>query len=175
MTKLHAQGLSSDVHRRVSVKKRGFTLIELMIVIAIIAIFAAMTYPRYGDYIRKSRRTAATTALVQAQTELEKLYGQQGSYRNAICSDQSGGDVPTGKRKVCALTTPDGGDYTLALTVAPNNQRYSITATAPENTRQQKDKRCGSFTITQADTGRGSALSLVAGGETATNTTQECW
>ncbi|AHE97288.1 pilus assembly protein [Thioalkalivibrio paradoxus ARh 1] len=52
---------------------RGFTLIELMIVVVVVAILAAIAYPSYLDYIRKSKRADAHTALLRVQLEQEKF------------------------------------------------------------------------------------------------------
>ena len=53
-------------------KVEGFTLIELMIVVTIIGILAAITYPSYQNYVRKAKRVEAQTALTELVTKLQK-------------------------------------------------------------------------------------------------------
>ena len=67
-------------------RQRGFTLIELMITVAVIAILAAIAYPSYQDSIRKSRRTDAKNALTQAMANMERYYTENNTYATAaIC------------------------------------------------------------------------------------------
>ncbi len=58
----------------------GFTLIELMIVVAIIAILAAIAYPSFLDSVRKGRRADAETGLMQAAHKLENFYARNATY-----------------------------------------------------------------------------------------------
>ncbi|WP_305000411.1 type IV pilin protein [Thiohalobacter thiocyanaticus] len=80
----------------------GFTLIELMIVVAIIGILAAIAYPAYQDQMRKARRSDAHAALTQAAALQERIYMDTNSYSNDI--DDIGGN-----------TSPEGY-YTIAVT-----------------------------------------------------------
>ncbi|WP_172649511.1 type IV pilin protein [Thiolapillus brandeum] len=61
-------------------KTLGFTLIELMIVVAVIGILAAIAYPGYVDHVRKARRADAKSALTEAAQKLETLYARNASY-----------------------------------------------------------------------------------------------
>ncbi len=60
---------------------RGFTLIEVMIVLAIVAILAAISYPSYMDFVRKSWRSEARSALMQQMQQQERHFTQVGRYR----------------------------------------------------------------------------------------------
>lgn len=59
---------------------RGFSLIELMIVVAVVGILAAIAYPNYQDYLAKSRRAEARTALLQLSQFMERYYTNNGRY-----------------------------------------------------------------------------------------------
>jgi len=81
-------------------KARGFTLIELMIVVAVVAIIAAIAFPSYQNQVQKTRRADAHTALLGAAQTLERCFTRNNSYLNC--------DVPN--------TSPDGF-YTITVQV----------------------------------------------------------
>lgn len=103
-------------------KPRGFTLIELMIVVAIVAILALIAYPAYTAYVERARRADAQTALMQFSAAMERHYSENLSYAGA--ADASG--VPT----IFATQAPlDGGSkyYNLRVTAA-DATGYTLTA-----------------------------------------------
>lgn len=61
-------------------KTKGFTLIELMIVVAIIGILAAIAYPSYTEYVKKTRRAEAAAVLMDMAQIAERAFSQTGSY-----------------------------------------------------------------------------------------------
>ena len=109
---------------------RGFTLIELMIVVAIVGVLAAVAYPSYQDSVRKSRRADGKTALLQAVQVTERWFTQNNTYVGAPVAAAS-----------------DEGHYTLAVTVATAT---AFTITATPGGAQASDP-CGALTINQAN------------------------
>lgn len=107
----------------------GFTLLELMIVVVIIGILAAIAYPSYMNYIRKGRRQDAITTLLRIQMAQEKWRANNSAYASLA---QLG--MPS--------TSPQGY-YTVAVSLPPSPQdqvQYTVTATAKPGSSQAKDE-----------------------------------
>ena len=64
-------------------KKQGFTLIELMIVVAVIGILAAIAYPSYREQVNQTRRAEVTTVLLENAQLLERHFTRTGAYNAA--------------------------------------------------------------------------------------------
>lgn len=133
-------------------RSRGFSLIELMVVVAIIAIIAAIAYPSYERSVLKSHRSDAENLLTQDAQILERCYTQYFAYNSASCTPP--------------LATDTQYHYYAATTTALAASTYVLTATAVGN--QTKDTQCASFSID--NTGKKTALTSAA----ATNSTA-CW
>lgn len=131
----------------------GFTLIELMITVAIIAIIAAIAYPSYQDQIRKSHRAEAKSALMQVSQNLERCYTANNSYIS--CDAAPGG--------VTFPMTTQNGRYVISINNPRAANTYTLTAT-PQGA-QAEDTACGNFTL--KETGEK--------GITGTGTKQSCW
>ena len=130
---------------------RGFTLIELMIVVAIVAIIAAVGYPSYISHITKTKRVAAEACLSEYANYMERYYTQNLSY----LKDTAGGDNPAiGDPSPvtidCAGPQNSGADYVFSV-AAPTASTYSVTAT-PQGAQLSRDTACGALSIDQAGT-----------------------
>ena len=64
------------------IRSRGFTLIELMITVAVIALLAAIALPSYGEYVRRSQRAEARVEILRAEGWLERFYTENNRYAN---------------------------------------------------------------------------------------------
>lgn len=72
--------------------QRGFTLIEMMIVVAVVGLLATIAYPSYQDYVLKGRRAEARTALLELMQQQERYMTQRGTY--LVFSNTNGVTVP---------------------------------------------------------------------------------
>lgn len=150
---------------------RGFTLIELMIAIAVLGILAAVAFPSYMDSVRKSRRSEAMTALAQAQQAQEMWRGNNSAYTTALSDLGVNATTPTGY-------------YTISLSAAPGNPDPAPLATAyvamaygVAGKSQEKDTQCRRLAVRLLGgnltyAGCGACASFGAGDFTATHA---CW
>ncbi len=119
-------------------KHRGFTLIELMMVIAIIAILAAIAYPSYQDSVRKTRRGQAKANLVEIADRMEKCHTVNNSYNNCFGGTNT---LPSPLNR--SPQTGSGIFYDVSLgTVAQNT--FTLTATPRDD---QATDVCGNLTL----------------------------
>lgn len=102
---------------QVNKTQRGFTLIEMMIVVAIIGILAAISYPSYQRYVIKSKRTDMMSEMHNIASQIESRKLAQGSYSNALVTGLNG-DYPK----------QGPGLYTVAVTPNPLTSEWTITA-----------------------------------------------
>jgi type IV pilus assembly protein PilE len=140
----------------------GFTLVELMIAVACVAILAVIAYPSYQDTVRKSRRADAIAGLNQLQLLQERVRGQQPSYADTIASMPG---PPSG-------TSPER-HYQLAVDAA-GPVGYRMTATASTTSPQYGDSKCRGLRVEMA-AGTITYSSLNAAGDLDTTNANRCW
>jgi len=128
---------------------RGFTLIELMVVVAIVGILAAIAYPSYANYVRKTHRAEITELMSESAQNLERWYSKYGTYQDGTAT----------------FTQPSSNAwYTVKLTRSSDGTTYSLSAVPIAGTMMATDT-CGTFTLD--NTG-----ARTSSGTTATAT---CW
>ena len=113
-------------------KSRGFTLVELMITVAIIGILAMIAVPQYSDYLSKSRRSDGMTALLNMAALQERFYVQNNTYAGDGNISQVGG------------STTSEGFYTIKISSA-STTAFLLTATAISE--QVGDTDCATMTL----------------------------
>ncbi len=139
----------------------GFTLMELMIAVAVVGILAAIAYPSYTDSIRRARRSDARSALLDLAARQERFYNQYNTYASSVTGSGS-----TGLGYSSAdITVSNKTWYTVTLTATSTT--FTLKATPKSGTDQVKDS-CYAFAIdhlgqtTNADS-NGGTLSASSG------------
>lgn len=131
-----------------TMKIRGFTLIELMITVAVLAIIMAIAVPAYQNQVEKTRRADAIAGLMSASQAFERCFTRENSYETCTLPTYNGTD-----------TSPDGF---YDITVSSSATGYTLTATA-DTAGPQKNDDCSPFTLDHL------------GNQTADSTTARCW
>jgi len=117
---------------------KGFTLVELMIVLVIVGILSAVGFGFYGDNVRASNRTEGRSALAQSAASLEKCKSLYGAYNiNANCAEGTA---------LAATYTTDTDLYTISAALAATT--FTLTATPVDPGPQASDADCTTMTLT---------------------------
>lgn len=144
-------------------RSQGFTLIELMIVVVIVAILASIALPAYNEQLRKGRRADGMSALLQVAQMQERFYTRNFSYSNDIDTELGFGADPY---------VSEEGYYNLTINIPAGcvsgsvNSCYTVTATGIG--AQASDSKCA--TMTMDDRGAKSSANSSSG-----DTTGQCW
>ena len=130
--------MSAPLYPRLKRAASGFTLIEVMIVVAVIAILAAIALPSYQEYIRRGNRAEARAALLQAAQWLERVATSTGTY---LATDNVA-NFPA------ELKVVPSKSYVISLG-GTNDAGSAFTLSATPQGGQAADK-CGTLTLNQA-------------------------
>lgn len=134
------------MHARFSAQ-RGFTLIELMIVVVVIGVLASIGYPSYAEYVAKSRRAAMASSLLQGQQWMERFYTENFSYHQVRGSEATSSDLFPAALKQSPAPGEGGAQYSIAITVdAKNPEIFELRASRTGN---MANDRCGDYSVDQ--------------------------
>jgi type IV pilus assembly protein PilE len=141
--------------------RRGFTLVEMMIVVLVLAIIASIAVPSYRSYVVRAQRSDATATLLKIRTAEEKFFLQNTTYTTEF--------GPAGLRMMPGATTTlttENGYYTVQVAIpdptpGATPQSFLVTATPVAGGPQASDAKCTSFSL-NSDGLRNSSPSPIA-------------
>ena len=154
---MHKSMISKSLRLARSV--RGMTLIELMIVLVIVGILAAVGYPAYVDYSKRARRSDGKALLLDAAARQERFYFDNNAYTTTL--------TPAGLGYGSTTVTSPEQNYTLAAAAGPTgsiNTSFTLTAT-PNSALPFVDPDCGNLLLDSSGTQTNSGTDSVA----------DCW
>lgn len=136
-------------------KERGFTLMELMIAVAIVGILAAIAYPSYMQYLVRSNRSVAKADLMELQQWMERNY----SLTNRYDRDPNGAPIVL-PFSISPRYQASNPQYQIGFSLGPTATAYTLQSVPQSN---QNDIDCGTLTLSSS------------GVRGATGTSATCW
>lgn len=123
----------------------GFTLIEVMIVVAIVGILTAIAYPSYQEYVRKSKRADARTQLLEAAQYMQRFYSQNDRFDLVNDGGSTAVDLPAPLKTVPRGSAAGEQDYNISLK-SVDSRTFTLQAVPAAGSMMASDK-CGTFQI----------------------------
>jgi type IV pilus assembly protein PilE len=158
-------------------RERGFTLVELMAVVVVLAILSAIAIPNYSAYVLRGKRAAAKAVLVDTASRLERQYTTNGCYDRSSVSNCAGA---TGTVTSVDVAAPPEGRASYRITLLNvASQSFTLMATpcgvtgagcASGSDASFTDTECGALTLTSTG-----ARGIGGNSTTATGTVATCW
>ena len=161
---MHLVRNSSHHSNRPLKDSRGFTLVELMIVVAIVGVLAAIAYPSYSQYILKSHRTDARNAVLDLASRQERFFSINNAYSTSPAALGYGATASTFP---VSVSVSGQSYYTLTATIS--SAPSGFVAIAIPVSPQTADTKCYSFQVDQS----GAQSNLDSGGSALSTT--GCW
>ncbi|PIA71868.1 type IV pilin protein [Pseudomonas sediminis] len=115
-------------------RQQGFTLIEVMIVVLVIGILAAIAYPNYSEYVKRGNRSEGQAFLNDVSARQERYFSQNNAYIT--------NDADVAKLALKNGNKSETSKYELALSKVDNDGGYTLTAN-----QQFNDTKCGNLTL----------------------------
>ncbi|HSA91020.1 MAG TPA: type IV pilin protein [Burkholderiales bacterium] len=143
-------------------KQRGFTLIELMVVLVILTVIAAIGYPSYTEYVNRGKRAEGKSALMRAAQQMERFYSLNNCYpsNTANCGSAGGSAAALTAVNMKSYSGESAASSAYNLSVTTNAQDFTLTATPTFS-----DAKCGNLTL----------MHTGAKNKTGTDSVQNCW
>lgn len=152
-------------------KNHGFTLIELMITVAIIGILASIAYPSYARYIQRAQRAEARNALNSISQRMEQNYNLSGAYDLT----SSGAAIDNASISSWGFSqSPSNGTarYNLAFSAGPTTTTFTVSATP---TGPQTSDSCGVLSLNERGLKAANGENPNTAGISRSQTTANCW
>lgn len=149
-------------------KVAGFTLIELMVTVAIVAILASIAIPSYQEYVRRARRAEATAGLLDAAQYMQRFYSQNDRYDQTKAATPVATVLPAALTRIPTGAAAGSENYTIGF--VPNSltaDAFNLQAVPRSGSMMASDK-CGTFQLNSV--GR----RQISGGASGTTVT-DCW
>jgi type IV pilus assembly protein PilE len=142
-------------------RNKGFSLVELLVTVAIVATITVVAIPSYRQYAMRAKRADATTALLRLAAMQERFYIQNNTYASV---DQMPDAPPAG----LGIAATERGYYDLNIESDDLTAGYTATATVVAGGEQEDDTDCAEFTVTA----QGLRTAKNSGGD---DNTDRCW